>query len=96
MVNGSWLMAQGSHEPITTNNRLINELFDYVLQVLGIRYYPKFQNFKVANQSSNIPKFQSSKNSRFQDSKISTFQIPNNSMFQILKCPYFQITNFPK
>ena len=27
------------HEPFTINHRLINELFDYLLQVLGIRYY---------------------------------------------------------
>ena len=44
MANGSWLMAQGgpgaaaeggvggsgNHEPLSTNRRLINELFDYI------------------------------------------------------------------
>ena len=40
MVNGSWLIAQGmSHEPLTINNRLINELSDYILK--GIRYFSK-------------------------------------------------------
>ena len=29
-----------SHEPLSINNRLITELFEYLLQVLGSRYYP--------------------------------------------------------
>ena len=43
IVNGSWLRPQGpgqaplSHEPLTINNRLINEFFVYILQVLGIK-----------------------------------------------------------
>ena len=28
-----------SHEPLAINNQLINYLFDYLLQVLGIRYW---------------------------------------------------------
>ena len=51
MVNGSRLMAHGLclkgargpfepramiHEPLTVDNRLINELFDYILQVSAI------------------------------------------------------------
>ena len=28
-----------SHEPLAMNNRLINELFDYISQVLAIRHY---------------------------------------------------------
>ena len=35
---GPWAM---SHEPLTINNRLINELFEYSSAVLGIRYYPR-------------------------------------------------------
>ena len=48
-----------SHEPSTINNRLLNELFDYILWVLC--HFPKFQSFK-------IPKFQSFK---FRSCKIS-------------------------
>ena len=31
-----------SHELLTIDNRLINELFDYILQLLAIRHYPKY------------------------------------------------------
>ena len=38
---GSWLMAQGSHEPLTIRSRLTNGFFDYILKVLCIRHYPR-------------------------------------------------------
>ena len=48
-----WAM---SHEQLTINSRLINELFDYILKVLGIRHHlripipnpaPKYPNYKL-------------------------------------------------
>ena len=31
MVNGSWLTAPESHEPLAINDRLVNRLIDYIL-----------------------------------------------------------------
>ena len=61
MFDGSWLMAQGSHEPLTMNNRLVNELMNY--SIINYRYYvfQKFQSFKIPN---------------FQDSKIQDCTVP--------------------
>ena len=39
MVTGAWRMAEGNHEPLTTSNRLINDLFDYFSKASGINYY---------------------------------------------------------
>ena len=51
-----------SHEPLTINSRSINELFDCILQVVGISQISQFQNFKVPKfQSFKIPKFPTSK-----------------------------------
>ena len=53
-----------SHEPPTLNNRLINELFEYII---GIRY---FQNFKILKAQifkvSTFEKLKSSEISKFQ------------------------------
>ena len=46
MAHGSRELGPGpraaapmSHEPLTINNRLISELFDYILKVLGIQSF---------------------------------------------------------
>ena len=40
-----------SHEPSSINNRLINDLFDYILQVLDI---PKKQNAFVEKEEVSL------------------------------------------
>ena len=72
------------HEPSTVNNRSSNELFDYILYVLGISHC----------QSSKVSQFQVSK---FQCQKLKN---PKFSKFQISKRPKtkemttLQIINF--
>ena len=82
-ARGSRLMAHPifvGHEPwatsfeawamsleLTINNRFINELFDYILYVLGIQNFQSFRHSKF--QIFKNPKCQGFKVSRFQDSK---------------------------
>ena len=79
MVDGSWLMAHGSREPgpggfpgamshetLTVDSHLIDELFDYSWYVAGI------QSFKVSKvQSFRDSRFQDFQNPRSQNSKTS-------------------------
>ena len=73
------------HEASTIDNRLINELSDYIFQVLGIIQsfkFSKFRSFKIPRfQDSKVSKFQSFKASRFQDSKMPRFQDSKFSKF---------------
>ena len=84
MVHGSREPGRGpkrdalSHEPL-----IINDLFDYLLQVSSIiqcskkSKVSKFSNFQVSKfQSFKVPKFQSFRISKFKSS-CSTFQISN-------------------
>ena len=93
MASGSWFMAHGSraaapsppwamsHEPLTINNRLIDELFDFRLWVLCISNISKFHNFR----SFKVLKF-----SIFKDVKLLKFL--EVSKFQTLK--RFKVSKF--
>ena len=67
-------MTQGSHEPLTIRNRLIDEVFAYILKVLiSISKFQCFQRFKKqSSKGSEIPKFQNS----LQDDKILVSSFP--------------------
>ena len=56
------------------NNRLINDFFDYNLEVLGISksfQMPQFQSFKISKKKTTIQRFPSFNISNFQRFKIS-------------------------
>ena len=86
-------------EPLTINSRLVNELFDDILKVLGIIQsfeVPKFQIFESQRfQDLKIPRFHVSMIPRSQDSEISRSQDSKKKVqedktvflnFQKMKC----------
>ena len=94
-----------NHEPwpLTINNRIINELFDHLLQASSIiqsfkvqkNKVSEFQSFKIRRfRDSDIPRFQESKTPRLQDFKISRFQNFKLQSFKVSKFRKFKVENF--
>ena len=70
MINGSGLPWAMSHERVTIDNRSINELFDYILYVLCIKYHPRIKSKFTSFEDSKIPRFRDSKTPKIKSNKI--------------------------